>query len=67
MLAGFLTAVIWVLFFKEQFYDLYEMLPGFAAGFAGTILVSKWTKPPEGAAEDFDGVWRTLHNTSSHD
>lgn len=60
MVAGFVTAVVWVLFVKEQFYDLYEMLPGFAAGFAATILVSKWTKPPEGAAEEFDSVWRSI-------
>jgi Na+/proline symporter len=67
MVAGFVTAVVWVLFFKEQFYDLYEMLPGFAAGFAVTILVSKWTTPPEGAAEELDSVWRTLQEMSTHD
>ena len=60
MVAGFVTAVVWVLFIKVQFYDLYEMLPGFTAGFAATILVSKWTTPPEGAAEEFDRVWQSL-------
>ena len=43
MIAGFLTTVLWVLVFKERFYDLYEMLPGFAAGFAFTIGVSLLT------------------------
>ncbi len=43
MIGGFLTTVLWVLVFKERFYDLYEMLPGFAAGFAFTIGVSLLT------------------------
>lgn len=41
MLAGFLTSVIWVLFFKQHTYDLYEAIPGFAAGFLATWLVSR--------------------------
>lgn len=40
MIGGFLTTVLWVLLFKEQFYGLYEMIPGFAAGFILTIGVS---------------------------
>lgn len=56
MIAGFLTAVIWVALFKEHFYDLYEMLPGFAAGFAVTIGVSLMTEPPDGAAEEMDEI-----------
>ena len=48
MIAGFLTAVVWVVTFKESFYDLYEMWPGFAAGFAVTILVSAVTAPRDG-------------------
>jgi Na+/proline symporter len=46
MIAGFLTAVIWVVSLKAKFYDLYEMIPGFAAGFAATIIVSQMTKTP---------------------
>ena len=42
-----LAAILWVLFFKEGFYDLYEMIPGFAVGFGVTIAVSLATTPPE--------------------
>jgi sodium/proline symporter len=56
MIGGFVTTVTWVVFFKEGFYDLYEMLPGFAAGFLCTIGVSLMTEPPEGAAEELDAV-----------
>ena len=56
MVAGFLTVILWVVVFKERFYDLYEMIPGFAAGFAVTVGVSLFTEPPEGAAEEFDDV-----------
>ena len=40
MLGGFLTSVVWVLFIKEHTYNLYEAIPGFAAGFLLTWLVS---------------------------
>jgi Na+/proline symporter len=56
MIGGFTTTIAWVLFFKEGFYDLYEMLPGFAVGFAFTIGVSLLTEPPEGAAEEMQAV-----------
>ena len=57
MIAGFAGAVGWVLLFKDQFYDLYEMIPGFALGFAATIGVSLVTEPPPGVDEEFDSVW----------
>lgn len=60
MAGGFLTTVIWVVAFKAQFYDLYEMLPGFFVGGALTILVSLYTTPPEGAAEEFDSIKRAV-------
>lgn len=60
MTAGFLTTVLWVLLFKEQFYSLYEMLPGFLAGFAVTIGVSLFTQPPAGAAEELESVRRAI-------
>lgn len=56
MVGGFLAAVLWVALFKERFYDLYEMLPGFAAGFALTIGVSLVTQPPKGADRELDEV-----------
>ncbi len=43
MLGGFLTSVIWVLVFKDDTYDLYEMIPGFIVGMTLTLLVSKLT------------------------
>ncbi len=56
MIGGFVTTVAWVVFFKEGFYDLYEMLPGFAAGFILTIGVSLVTDPPEGVDEEMKAV-----------
>lgn len=44
MLGGFLTSVVWVLAFKADTYDLYEMIPGFIAGVTLTLLVSHMTK-----------------------
>ena len=43
MLGGFLTSVIWVLFFKIDTYDMYEMIPGFIVGMTLTLLVSRMT------------------------
>jgi Na+/proline symporter len=60
MIAGFVTTVLWVLCFKESFYDLYEMIPGFAAGFAVTIGVSLITEPTEGAGAEMDAVRRSI-------
>jgi sodium/proline symporter len=60
MLAGFLTAMIWAIALKQHFYDLYEMIPGFAAGFLVTIVVSLLTEPPEGADDEFDEVWQSI-------
>ena len=52
MVGGFAATVLWVMFFKERFWDLYEMIPGFAVGFACTIGVSLVTSPdPEAVAE----------------
>jgi sodium/proline symporter len=41
MVGGFATTVLWVLLFKERFYDLLEVIPGFAVGLLLTILVSR--------------------------
>ena len=60
MIAGFLTAVVWVLTVKAHFYDLYEMIPGFAAGFLVTIVVSLFTKPPPDAGAVLDDVKRVV-------
>ena len=47
MVVGFLTTVVWVVAFKERFYDLYEMIPGFLAGFATIVAVSRWNRGTE--------------------
>ena len=60
MAGGFVTTVIWVVAFKAQFYDLYEMLPGFVIGGVLTILVSLFTTPPEGIEDEFDEVQRAV-------
>jgi sodium/proline symporter len=52
MAGGFVATVVWALFLKERYWDLYEMIPGFAVGFALTIGVSLLTPPdPEAVAE----------------
>ena len=50
MLGGFITTVCWVLFFKEQFYELSEIVPGFLIGMILTLTVSHATSRthPEG-------------------
>ncbi|MEX2273694.1 MAG: sodium/proline symporter [Vicinamibacterales bacterium] len=60
MVAGFVTTVLWVVFFKTGFYELYEMIPGFIAGLACTVGVSLVTDPPAGAAEENDEIRRAV-------
>lgn len=62
MTTGFITTVGWVLFFKEQVLDLYEMIPGVFVGLGVTIVVSLFTQPPEGAEEEF----REIHDALGH-
>jgi sodium/proline symporter len=56
MCTGFTVTVVWVLAFKTSYYELYELIPGLIAGLAVTVIVSLWTRPPEGAAAEFDDV-----------
>jgi len=52
MVGGFVTTIVWVVWFKARFWNLYEMIPGFAAAFLCTALVSLATAPePETVAE----------------
>ena len=60
MIGGFLAAILFQQFLQADFYELYEMIPGFAVGFLFTILVSLCTKAPPGAAADFDAVWNKV-------
>jgi Na+/proline symporter len=54
MVGGFLTTVLWVVFLKERYWDLYEMIPGFAAGFACTVGVSLLTAPDPDAIRELE-------------
>ena len=44
MLAGFVTTLVWILFFKEVSHGLYEMIPGFIMGLLFTVIVSLYTQ-----------------------
>ena len=46
--------------FKERFYDLYEMIPGFIAGFFCTISVSLMTDVDRDIADEVDSVRRAV-------
>jgi len=56
MIGGFLTTVVWVRAFKADFYDLYEMIPGFFAGLAICVLVSLVTKVDDDAVAELESV-----------
>jgi sodium/proline symporter len=60
MVGGFLAAVLWALLLKERFFDLYEMIPGFAVGFLATFVVSRLSRPPEGAAAEIDAMRKAV-------
>ncbi len=53
MLGGFLTSVLWVIWFKSNTYDLYEMIPGFIVGITLTLLVSQMTPKSEHVYRQF--------------
>ena len=63
MVAGFSVTVVWVIQFKEAYYDLYELIPGLIAGTAATVIVSLRTEPPEGAAEEYEDVHATVRGS----
>jgi sodium/proline symporter len=60
MIGGFVVTVVWVIWFKEHFYDLYEMIPGFVAGFACTIGVSLMTEPDAEAVAELESVHQAV-------
>jgi sodium/proline symporter len=43
MLGGFVASVVWLSFFKADYYGLYEAIPGFIAGLLLTFGVSRLT------------------------
>ena len=60
MIGGFVATVVWTVVLKEHFYDLYEMIPGFIAGFSCCIGVSLLTKQDEEAAAEMESVHRAV-------
>ena len=64
MVAGFGTTVAWVVWLKPLTYDLYEMIPGFAAGFLATVAVSLVTDPPDGAEEEMAAIHNEVRDRS---
>lgn len=54
MSGGFIASVVWLIYFKADFYGLYEAIPGFIAGFVLTFGVSRFhsfrTSPRASAA-----------------
>jgi sodium/proline symporter len=60
MIGGFLVTVAWVRMLKADFYDLYEMIPGFFAGLAVCVLVSLVTKPDEEAVAELESVRQSV-------
>jgi sodium/proline symporter len=44
MVIGFATTVVWIVKFKADTYDLYEMIPGFFVGLAVIWIVSLFTQ-----------------------
>lgn len=60
MVSGFLVTIVWVLFLKETFFGLYEMIPGFIVGLVVTVVVSLYTQPPRGAEEELKAVYRAI-------
>jgi SSS family transporter len=60
MIGGFVVTIVWTIWFKEKFYDLYEMIPGFIAGFVCTISVSLATDFDRDIADEVDSVRRAV-------
>jgi sodium/proline symporter len=60
MVGGFLTTVLWVVLFKERFWDLYEMIPGFAVGFLLCIGVSLVTEVDADSVAELEDVRRSV-------
>jgi sodium/proline symporter len=60
MIGGFAVTVVWVRAFKADFYDLYEMIPGFFAGLIVCVLVSLVTRPNDEAVAELESVRETV-------
>ncbi len=54
MVVGFAASVLWYLYGKPVFHDLYEMVVGFAAGFGAAIVVSLLTPAEARGTREID-------------
>ncbi|GAF82305.1 unnamed protein product, partial [marine sediment metagenome] len=45
IVGGFVTTIVWVVWFKERTFDLYEMIPGLVVGLGLAFVVSRMTRP----------------------
>ncbi|WP_217972365.1 sodium/proline symporter PutP [Staphylococcus xylosus] len=68
MLSGAIVVILWIAFVKplgetNDFFNLYEIIPGFLASLIVTFIVSKLTKKPQiDVATDLADVRRILKN-----
>jgi sodium/proline symporter len=44
ILGGFVTTIVWVVWFKERTFELYEMIPGLAIGLGLAFVVGRMTR-----------------------
>ena len=51
ILTGAASVFLWRRYLKQDWWNLYELVPAFALGFAVTVVVSLLTAPPENADE----------------
>ena len=71
MLAGAIVVILWIVFAKplgetNDFFNLYEIIPGIIASVLVTIIVSKMTKKPNiDVNKDMNTVKETI-NTEMH-
>ncbi|MBA8779219.1 sodium/proline symporter PutP [Staphylococcus schleiferi subsp. coagulans] len=72
MIAGALTVILWIVFAHpygkfNDFFNLYEIVPGFLASLIVTVLVSKVTKKPGDFVEqDLNEIKRQLQEAKAH-
>ncbi|MEP9852646.1 sodium/proline symporter PutP [Staphylococcus aureus] len=70
MLSGAIVVIIWIAFVKplgevNDFFNLYEIIPGFLTSLIVTIVVSKFTKKPNLDVEgDLEDVRQTIKAVS---
>lgn len=65
MAGGFIVTVAWAAFFKAGFYDLYEMIPGFAAALFFTVVVSLRTGESKGTRRGAGQGMRRVDDVAS--